>query len=61
MKNRSLRVILSILSCLLIAIIAIIMHIIVPTPKGEENAFDSVFVKLFSFPVVATFYFVILT
>lgn len=52
-------IIVNILAIILAACITIIVHAVLPAGVNPEN-FDSVFVKLFGFPVVAASYFVLL-
>lgn len=61
-KEKNKRVAISILIILLSAIAAIAIHIVVPTPAGNNTQdFNSIPVKIFSFSVVATFYFIVLS
>lgn len=62
MNKRGVRIFFSLLLVLVISMVAIVIHIVVPTPAGDsELNFDSIFVKLFSFPVVASIYFIVLS
>lgn len=52
-------IIVNTLAVIIAAFITIIVHAVLPAGVNAEN-FDSVFVKLFGFPVVAVFYFILL-
>ncbi|GGM20911.1 hypothetical protein GCM10011351_03460 [Paraliobacillus quinghaiensis] len=52
-------IVINALAIIVAALIAIFFHAIVPADVNLED-FDSIFVKLFGFPVVAVFYFVLL-
>lgn len=57
--SRARTIIVRVLAILLAAILAILVHAALPQTVNVEQ-FDSALVKLFGFPVVATFYFVLL-
>lgn len=63
MKGRSFkRTIISILCVLVAAIVAILVHALMPSPGAamNEEDFDSLLVRMFGFPIVASSYFIIL-